>query len=117
MIPLRYDLPSDRIAQQLTFGAHGEQWVTLFVNANGQVTVEHLTDEEVAGWLVMAEGVHEHGLEYPGGAVLVWPNDDPQNPWLRIIPLEERVRDARENGGKVLRRKVIVIQEWEEVQS
>lgn len=109
MIPLRHDLPSDRIAQRLHFGAHGEQWVTLFVNANGQLTVERLTDEQAAGWLPMAEGVHEHGQEYPGQCVLVWPTNG------RI--LEERIEAGRRNGVKVLRRKVIVLEEWEEVES
>lgn len=117
MIPLRHDLLSDRIAQRFHFGAHGEQWVTMFVDQNDQLTVERLTEEQVAGWLPLAEGVHEHGQLFTNRGVLVWPDHASDTPWVRDIPLEERIQNTRKNGGKVLRRKVIVLEEWEEVES
>jgi hypothetical protein len=54
----------------------------------------------------------EYGQLYRGGDVQVF-NPDPEID--RIYPMAERVRHGRRNGGKVLRRVVIVLEDWHDV--
>lgn len=59
----------------------------------------------------MEEEEVEYGILYSGG-ILVWPNDPEIE---EIYPLEDRIRHQIRNGCKVVKRKVIVVEDWEEV--
>lgn len=56
------------------------------------------------------ETVTEYGTRYTGGGVLVWPTDTPE--LVRIFPLADRIEAGQRNGGKVVRRRVIVVDDW-----
>ncbi len=56
--------------------------------------------------------VEEHGHLMSGGGVNVWP-DDPEI--LDIYPLAKRIEHGKKHGGRVLRRRIIVVDEWEEI--
>ena len=58
------------------------------------------------------EVIEEYGHPMSGGGVHVWP-DDPDV--LRVYPLDLRIEHGKEHGGTVLRRRVIVVDEWEEI--
>lgn len=59
-----------------------------------------------------AEVVTEYGGLMSGGGVNVWP-DDPE--LLDIYPLAKRIEHGKRHGGHVLRRRIIVIDDWEEL--
>jgi hypothetical protein len=59
-----------------------------------------------------AEVVTEYGHLMSGGGVHVWPLTPLV---LKVYPLAERIEHANMHGGKALRRKVIVVSDWEEV--
>lgn len=61
----------------------------------------------------MSEPVTEYGQLMSGGGVHVW-KLTPDS--LRIYPLAERIEHGKRFGGKVMRRQIIVLDEWEEVQ-
>lgn len=54
----------------------------------------------------------EYGGLMSGGGVNVWP-DGPE--LLDIFPLAKRIENGKRFGGHVLRRRVIVIDDWEEI--
>lgn len=54
----------------------------------------------------------EHGHLMSGGEVHVW-SDDPDV--QRIYPLAKRIEHGKQHGGTVLRRRIIVLDEWEEI--
>lgn len=54
--------------------------------------------------------VVEHGQLYAGGPILVRPLS-----WDDAYPLAEWIRHKSRHGGKVLRRTVIVVEDWAEV--
>lgn len=56
--------------------------------------------------------VVEYGGLMSGGGVNVWP-DDPE--LLDIYPLAKRIEHGKRHGGHVMRRRVIVIDDWEEL--
>ena len=60
----------------------------------------------------MSEPVTEHGLLMSGGGMQVR-NDAPEIE--KIYPLEEWIVHNQRFGGKVYRRRVIVVEDWEEV--
>lgn len=58
------------------------------------------------------EAIEEYGQLYSGGAVLLW---NLAEHVLRIYPLAQQIEHGQRNGGKVLRRRVIVVEDWSEV--
>lgn len=58
----------------------------------------------------MEEEIEEYGTMYSTG-VLTWPNDPEID---RIYPLEERITHAKRMGQKVLKRRIIIVEDWEE---
>jgi hypothetical protein len=69
--------------------------------------VEALT---AAGMLPAGAPVVEHALGYKSGDMQVrWSGAD------RIYPLADWIPDQQQNGGKVYRRTVIVVDDWTEV--
>jgi hypothetical protein len=58
------------------------------------------------------EPVEEYGQLMSGGGVHVW-NLRPE--LLEIYSLERRIEQGRRFGGRVMRRRVIVLDEWVEV--
>jgi hypothetical protein len=55
--------------------------------------------------------VEEYGQLMSGGGVHVW-DLDPE--LLDIYPLDKRIEHGKRNGGRVLRRRIIVVDKWEE---
>lgn len=55
--------------------------------------------------------VEEHGQLYGGASVLVWPQD-PDGELERVAPLAQRIEAGQRFGGKVLRRRVLVLEDW-----
>lgn len=55
--------------------------------------------------------VEEYGHLMSGGGVNVWPSDPEL---LDIYPLAKRIEHGKRHGGTVLRRRIIVVDEWEE---
>lgn len=60
----------------------------------------------------MAEEVEEYGSLMSGGGVHVW-NLSPEV--LKIYPLADRIEDGQRHGESVMRRRVIVVTDWEVV--
>ena len=58
------------------------------------------------------ESVEEYGHLMSGGGVHVWP-DDPEI--LDIYPLDKRIEHGKRHGGRVLRRRIVVLDDWEEI--
>lgn len=54
----------------------------------------------------------EYANEMSGGGLHVW-NTEPDI--LEIYPLADKIRHGLRHGGKVYRRRVIVVEDWEEV--
>jgi hypothetical protein len=54
----------------------------------------------------------EYGQQFKGGGYDLW-NTAPYVE--RVYPVAERIKDERRNGGKVYRRRVIVVEDWTEV--
>jgi hypothetical protein len=54
--------------------------------------------------------VDEYGHLMSGGGVHVWPLDAET---LDIYPLAKRIEHGKRHGGTVLRRRIIVLDEWE----
>ena len=59
-----------------------------------------------------ATAVTEHANQMSGGGFHVW-NTEPYI--LEIYPLAEKIRHGQQHGGHVYRRRVIVVEDWEEV--
>lgn len=57
------------------------------------------------------EIVEEYGHLMSGGSVQVW-NLTPE--LLDVYPLDKRIEHGKQHGGRVLRRRVIVVDGWEE---
>jgi hypothetical protein len=54
----------------------------------------------------------EHAILYSGGSMLVRPND----PGVEAVwPLADWIRAHRRNGGRVYRRRVVVVEDWQEM--
>lgn len=58
------------------------------------------------------EPVTEYGQQYSSGGYLTMV-DSPEIE--RIYPLADRVRDGQRNGGHVGRRRIVVVEDWEQV--
>jgi hypothetical protein len=56
--------------------------------------------------------VEEYGTLFGSGDVKVW---DLSPELVEIYPLAKRIEHGKRHGGRVLRRRVIVVDEWEEV--
>lgn len=54
----------------------------------------------------------EYGQLYSDGSMLLWSQSDDV---LKVYPLDEQIEHAQRRGGKVYRRRVIVVGDWEEV--
>jgi hypothetical protein len=59
-----------------------------------------------------AEPVEEYGQLMSAGSVQLW---DLDLELLEIYPLAKRIEHGKRHGGRVLRRRVIVVDDWEEV--
>lgn len=77
-----------------------------------------MDDEEIYGFVdnnpvAFVHGMsvtEEYGQLYSGGEVLVW---DAESFSHRSV--QARIKAGQRFGGKVLRRKVIVLQDWQQV--
>ena len=58
--------------------------------------------------------VTEHAHQMSGGGYHVW-NTEPYV--LRYCPLEQMIEMRQQDGGKVYRRRVIVVEDWTEISS
>lgn len=56
--------------------------------------------------------VDEYGQSFGSGDVKVW---DLSPELVEIYPLAKRIEHGKRHGGAVLRRRVIVVDEWEEI--
>jgi hypothetical protein len=76
--------------------------------------IEKLAQEygEMCVARALAEPVVEHGAAFKGGDVQVWV-DIPEVE--EVYPMANRIQNHRRNGGTVLQRKVIVVENWTEV--
>ena len=59
-----------------------------------------------------SEPITEHANLMRGGGFHVW-NTEPHI--LEIYPLAEQILHGQQEGGRVYRRRVIVVEDWEEV--
>ena len=67
---------------------------------------------EAAAPLLAGEPVTEHAHLMSSGGFHVWNT----KPYIEeIFPLAERIKDGQRFGGKVYRRRVIVVEDWTEV--
>jgi hypothetical protein len=55
--------------------------------------------------------VEEYGQLMSAGSVQVW---DLSPEMLDIYPLDRRIEHGKRHGGRVLRRRIIIIDDWEE---
>lgn len=77
-----------------------------------EVLKDCLLGEAAAALRVLtSEPREEHGQLYGGASVLVWP-PDPTGELERVAPLEQRIEAGQRFGGKVLRRRVLVVEDW-----
>lgn len=60
----------------------------------------------------MTEPIVEYANEYTGKSMLIAFRDEETE---SIYPLENWIRNQQRFGGKVYRRKIIVVEDWEEV--
>lgn len=58
------------------------------------------------------EAVTEYGELYSGGGYLL---RNPAPEIERIYPVAEWIKHGRQDGGRVFRRRVIVVEDWTEV--
>lgn len=63
-----------------------------------------------AGWTPPREPVVEHALKMSGGGMQVRPTG-----LERVYPLGEWIADEQRVGHRVLRRRVVVVDDWTEV--
>jgi hypothetical protein len=67
---------------------------------------------EAAAPLLAGEPVTEHADLMSGGGYHVWNTE----PYIEeIYPLAQKIEDSQRFGGKVYRRRVVVVEDWEEV--
>ena len=67
---------------------------------------------EAASPLLAGEPVTEHAHEMSGGGYHVWNTE----PYIEeIYPLARKIKAGQRFGGKVYRRRVIVVEDWTEV--
>jgi hypothetical protein len=76
------------------------------------LTAELDAAEEIVMGDATGPVVTEHANQMSGGGFHVW-NTEPYI--LEIYPLEEKIRHGQQHGGKVYRRRVIVVEDWREV--
>ena len=98
------------------FPADGPHWYSRWLIMAGML------DEEAAQRIALharirelekGEGaITEHGQLYSGGGYLT---RNPAPEIERIFPLADWIRAGQDNGGKVWRRRIIVVDDWEEV--
>jgi hypothetical protein len=62
--------------------------------------------------LAMAGDVVEHAIEMSGGSMAVRPGDPELE---QVYPLAQWIPHKQEFGGKVYRRRIIVVEDWTEV--
>jgi hypothetical protein len=58
------------------------------------------------------DATEEYGQLMSGGSIQVW-NLHPD--LLEIYPLDQRIKAGKLYGGHVLRRRVIIVDDWEEI--
>jgi hypothetical protein len=58
------------------------------------------------------EVIEEYGQLFGSGDVKLW---DLSPELVEIYPMAKRIEYGKRHGGRVLRRRVIVVDEWEEV--
>ena len=80
--------------------------------------IPDLTAElDAAEAIVMGEAgpvITEHAYQMSGGGYHVWNTE----PYIEeIYPLEQRIAHSQQHGGKVYRRRVIVVEDWTEIHS
>jgi hypothetical protein len=74
--------------------------------------IRRLAFDLAAAALDAAGAVTEHAIEMSGGGMHIrW--DDPE--CERIYPLAQWIPAQRRHGGHVYRRRVVVVEDWEEV--
>ena len=67
---------------------------------------------DAAAPLLAAEPVTEHAHLMSGGGYHVWNTE----PYIEeIYPLAQRIEHGQRHGGRVYRRRVIVVEDWTEV--
>lgn len=54
----------------------------------------------------------EHAQQFAGGSMLV---RNPHPDIERIYPVTDWVRDERKNGGRIYRRRIVVLEDWTEI--
>lgn len=55
----------------------------------------------------------EHAQRFSGGSMLV---RNPHPDIERIYPVADWIRDEQRNGGKIYRRRIVVLEDWTEVE-
>lgn len=60
----------------------------------------------------MSNEVVEHGQLYSGGDLLVWARGEDVE---CVYPPDLRIEHAQRNGGRVFRRRIVVLEDWTEV--
>jgi hypothetical protein len=55
-------------------------------------------------------GIEEHGHVMSGGGIHTW-NPDTYD----VYPLDRRIEHGKRHGGHVVRRRIIVLDDWEEI--
>lgn len=65
-----------------------------------------------AGWTPPSGHVTEHAIRMSGGSMQV---RNPHPEIERIYPLAEWIEAQQRNGGKVHRRKIVVVEDWTEL--
>ncbi|EOD66885.1 hypothetical protein [Amycolatopsis vancoresmycina] len=65
-----------------------------------------------AGWTPPSEPATEHAEQYTSGAMLV---RNPAPEVERVYPLTQWIQDQQRHGGRIFKRRVIVVDDWTEV--
>jgi hypothetical protein len=79
------------------------------------VTYRFLDDgkpSKAASVEVVTGVVTEHGTQFKGGDHVVWSTEPDVE---EVYPLAKRIANQVRNGGKVYRRRIIVVDHWAEV--
>lgn len=90
-----------------------DEWLQLNHGMSRPEDYRRNRDEHHSPASVAPDERMEYGDKYRGGSVLVWPTNEPE--LVRIFPLEDRIKAGQMNGGVVMTRRVIVVEDWTEV--
>jgi hypothetical protein len=137
---VRQDPATGRVAVRLNLGPYGgalePHWVLAYA-PDGQLTVEVFEDDQVAEWAPMMPGepvtdaswssiaplvaemtrteivpLTEHALLMAGGGMHV---RKPHPVLDEMYPLADWIKQEQGNGARVYRRRVLVVEDWQEV--